>query len=225
MAANARARRAARRRPSGHRLFAFDRKLGVRLVAGADEAGRGCLAGPLVVAAVCLDLERVNKRRLRDLDDSKRVDPETRERLAEAILDCAAGVAVIVVSSDQIDKRGLHRSNLSGMERALRALGSRPEVRLTDGFHLPAGCGLEHRRIIGGDGRSAAIAAASIIAKTTRDRYMHTVADRYPGYGFETHVGYITPEHTAAVRSHGATPLHRRSFQAAAYREEIEALA
>jgi len=206
-------------RPPGLRLLAHDRRLGVRYVAGTDEAGRGCLAGPLVVAAVCLDLERVNKRRLRDLDDSKRLDREKRDRLAEAILDCAARVAVVVVSSDQIDKRGLHRSNLYGMDRALRALGQLPEVRLTDGFHLPAGCGLEHRRIVGGDGRSAAIAAASVIAKTTRDRYMHGVADRYPGYGFEQHVGYITEEHSNAVRRLGVTPLHRRSFDARAYAE------
>jgi ribonuclease HII len=205
-------------RPSGLRLLAHDRRLGVRYVAGTDEAGRGCLAGPLVVAAVCLDLDRVNKRRLRDLDDSKRLDPGKRERLAKAILDCAAAVAVIVVSSDQIDKRGLHRSNLSGMDRALRALGSLPEVRLTDGFPLPAGS-IEHRRIIGGDGRSAAIAAASVIAKTTRDRYMHGVAHRYPGYGFEQHVGYITEEHSDAVRRLGVTPLHRRSWNARAYAE------
>jgi len=206
-------------RPPGLRLLAHDRRLGVRYVAGTDEAGRGCLAGPLVVAAVCFDVERVNRRRLRELDDSKRLDPDRRSRLAEAILDSAAAVAVVVVSSDQIDKRGLHRSNLSGMERALRALGPRPEVYLTDGFRLPAACTLEHRAIVGGDGRSAAIAAASVIAKTTRDRYMHDIAGSYPGYGFEQHVGYITEEHSNAVRRLGVTPLHRRSFDSRAYAE------
>src|SRR6476660_5437096 len=130
---------------------------------------------------------------------------------------------VVVVSADEIDRRGLHRSNLDGMARALWSLGDLPEVRLSDGFRIGA-IAPPHRAIVGGDGRSAAIAAASVLAKVTRDRYMHGIADRYPGYGFETHVGYITPEHTAAVRSRGTTPLHRRSFQAAAY-QELGALA
>jgi ribonuclease HII len=205
-------------RSSGSRLFAHDRKLGARMVAGTDEAGRGCLAGPLVVAAVCLDVSARCARDLSDLDDSKRLTERVRERLFHAIVRRAAAFAVVVVSADEIDRRGLHRSNLDGMARALWSLGDLPEVRLSDGFRIGA-IAPPHRAIVGGDGRSAAIAAASVLAKVTRDRYMHGVADRYPGYGFENHVGYITPEHTAAVRSRGATPLHRRSFQAAAYRE------
>jgi ribonuclease HII len=185
-------------------------------VGGADEAGRGCLAGPLVAAAVCLDLERLDVRRLSGLDDSKRVAPPDRDRLAAAICQTAAAVSVIIVPADQIDRRGLHRSNLHALARALETLEPVPEVALTDGFSLPA-CGLEHRRVIGGDHTSAAIAAASIIAKTTRDRFMHAEAERYPDYGFEHHVGYITPDHSDAVRRHGVTPLHRRSFQAMAY--------
>ncbi|MFL6048972.1 MAG: ribonuclease HII [Gaiellales bacterium] len=205
-------------RSSGSRLFAHDRKLGVRMVAGTDEAGRGCLAGPLVVAAVCLDVSARCARDLSDLDDSKRLTEQVRERLFHAIVRRAAAFAVVVVSADEIDRRGLHRSNLDGMARALWSLGDLPEARLSDGFRIGA-IAPPHRAIVGGDGRSAAIAAASVLAKVTRDRYMHGIADRYPGYGFETHVGYITPEHTAAVRSRGTTPLHRRSFQAAAYLE------
>jgi ribonuclease HII len=170
------------------------------------------------VAAVCLDVSARCARDLSDLDDSKRLTEGVRERLFHAIVRRAAAFAVVVVSADEIDRRGLHRSNLDGMARALWSLGDLPEVRLSDGFRIGA-IAPPHRAIVGGDGRSAAIAAASVLAKVTRDRYMHGIADRYPGYGFETHVGYITPEHTAAVRSRGATPLHRRSFQAAAYRE------
>jgi len=110
------------------------------------------------------------------------------------------------------------------MATALRSLGDLPDICLSDGFRIGAQAP-PHTAITGGDGRSAAIAAASVLAKVTRDRYMHRIASRYPAYGFERHVGYITPEHTAAVRVHGATPLHRRSFQAAAYRDDAEVLA
>ena len=144
-------------------------------------------------------------RDLSDLDDSKRLTEPVRERLFHAIVRRAAAFAVVVVSADEIDRRGLHRSNLDGLARALWSLGDLPEVRLSDGFRLGA-IAPPHRAIVGGDGRSAAIAAASVLAKVTRDRYMHGIADRYPGYGFEHHVGYITPEHTAAVRSRGADP-------------------
>jgi ribonuclease HII len=208
-------------RSPGSRLFAHDRRLGVRLVAGTDEAGRGCLAGPLVVAAVCLDVTGRCGRDLADLDDSKRLAEPVRERLFHAIVRRAAAFAVVVFAADEIDRRGLHRSNLDGMASALRALGALPEVRLSDGFRLGASAP-EHRAVTGGDGKSAAIAAASVLAKVTRDRYMHGIAPRYPAYGFERHVGYITPEHTAAVREHGATPLHRRSFQAKAYMDPLE---
>ena len=198
------------------RLLRHDRKLGVRKVAGADEAGRGCLAGPLVAAAVCFDLERLNTKRLGGLDDSKKVPPPLRDELAAAICATAAAVSVVIVPADQIDRRGLHRSNLHALARALETLEPVPEVALTDGFSLPV-CGLEHQRVIGGDRTSAAVAAASIIAKTTRDRFMHDQAHSYPDYGFEHHVGYITPDHSDAVRRLGVTPLHRRSFQAMAY--------
>ena len=208
-----------RRSRPGRRLLAHDRGLGARLVAGADEAGRGCLAGPLVAAAVCLDMERLRGARcapLGMLDDSKRHTEARREELFEAVVACAEQIAVIAVPASDIDRRGLHRSNLHALGAALCALEPEPDVCLTDGFSVP-GCARPHRRVVGGDATSAAIAAASIVAKVTRDRFMRRVAPRYPGFGFDQHVGYITAEHTRAVRELGPTPLHRRSFEAMAY--------
>src|SRR5947208_204595 len=128
-------------------------------MAGTDEAGRGCLAGPLVVAAVCLDVTARCGRDLADLDDSKRLDEEVRERLFRAIVRRAAAFVIVVVAADEIDRRGLHRSNLDGMISALHALGSMPEARLSDGFRLGPAAPV-HRAIPDGDGKSAAIAAA-----------------------------------------------------------------
>jgi ribonuclease HII len=212
---------ATRRRRSrpGRRLLAHDRELGVRFVAGADEAGRGCLAGPLVAAAVCLDLDHLRGRRcaaLGLLDDSKRHTPARRDALFQAVIDAAAQVAVCVIPASEIDRRGLHRSNLAALGRVLCALDPEPDLCMTDGFAVP-GCARPHRAVVGGDGRSAAIAAASIVAKVTRDRFMHRIAPSYPEFRFDRHVGYITAEHTRAVREHGPTPLHRRSFEAIAY--------
>jgi ribonuclease HII len=210
-----------RRKRPGSRLLKHDRSLGARFVAGADEAGRGCLAGPLVAAAVCFDthlLTGARARPLADLNDSKQQTAERRERLYEAVLACARQVCVVVVPASEIDRRGLHRSNLHALERALRGLDPVPDVCLTDGFRLPVD-DFAHTAVVRGDGTSAAIAAASIIAKVTRDSFMHRMAKSFPEYGFESHVGYITPEHTHAVRTHGTTPLHRRSFAAMAYEQ------
>lgn len=189
-------------------------------MAGADEAGRGCLAGPLVVAAVCLDLEGITvraRRELGDLDDSKRLAPDVRERVADAIIRHAAQVVVMVASPATIDRDGLHRTNLRLLGRALGALRPCPAICLVDGFHLGPSAPV-HRRVIGGDHRSASIAAASVIAKTTRDRLMAgPMAEAYPRFGFDQHVGYATPEHHAALRIEGLSPIHRRSFQSLAY--------
>ena len=203
---------------SAVRLLAHDRALGVRYVAGADEAGRGCLAGPLVAAAVCFDVSRDLDDRLEGLDDSKRIPVARREQVAAAIVGCAAAIVVVVVPAAEIDRGGLHRSNLRALADALRGLGDLPQLRISDGFALGEAAP-SHRALVGGDRTSAAVAAASVIAKVTRDRFMCQVAGEYPDYGFERHVGYITPEHSAAVRAHGATPLHRLSFAAAAYAE------
>ena len=219
MAGNARARRAARRRTSGHRLFAFDRGLGVRFVAGADEAGRGCLAGPLVAAGVLFDYEALTTRELRSLsalNDSKQHDHDAREELYPRVLASARRVVVVSRCVRGIDDRGLHVTNLAALRAALIRVAEPGALCLIDGFAVPE---FEHeqRPIIDGDATSAAIAAASIIAKVTRDRYMRRADERHPGWQFATHVGYSTPEHRAAIARSGISPLHRRSFQSAAY--------
>jgi ribonuclease HII len=200
-------------------LLRFDRGLGVRLVAGADEAGRGSLAGPLVVAGVLLDYASLRGHRVRTLaclNDSKQVPPDERERLYTAVLSCAAGVSVRIIPAGEIDRTGLHRSNLWGLRTVLADLSPPAEACLVDGFRLGAAAP-PHRAVVDGDTRSAAIAAASIVAKVTRDRLMRRLDALYPRYGFASHVGYITPAHTAAVLAHGACDQHRLSFAARAY--------
>jgi ribonuclease HII len=206
---------------SGRKLIAYDRRLGVRYVAGADEAGRGSLAGPLVAAGVLLDYGELRGRRaaaLGLLNDSKQLDLDERERLFQAVLLTASRVSVQLVSSGEIDRSGLHRSNLRALSAALAALGEGPEVRLVDGFRLgPAAP--PHRAVVDGDAKSAAIAAASVVAKVIRDRTMRRLDALYPSFGFARHVGYITPAHSDAVRRHGPCAIHRRSFDALCYVE------
>ena len=206
-------------RRTGQRLLKFDRKLGARLVAGADEAGRGSLAGPLVVAGVLLDYGALKEHRVRPLtylNDSKQCSEERREALFHAVLGCAEKIAVRVIPANEIDRNGLHRSNLAGLRAMLRALTPPAEACLVDGFRLgplaPA-----HTAVVDGDTKSAAIAAASIVAKVTRDRLMRRLDALYPAYGFARHVGYITPGHSAVVRERGPSDVHRLSFQALCY--------
>jgi ribonuclease HII len=204
---------------TGQRLLRFDRRLGARFVAGADEAGRGSLAGPLVVAGVLFDYETLRGHRVRPLallNDSKLVEPDERERLYYAVLGAATRIAVRVISSTEIDRAGLHRSNLWGLRVVLAELHRPAGACLVDGFRLGP-LAPPHRAVVDGDTKSAAIAAASVIAKVTRDRLMRRLDAVYPRYGFSSHVGYITPEHTRAVLAHGPCPQHRRSFAARAY--------
>jgi len=178
-----------------HRLLRFDRKLGARFVAGADEAGRGSLAGPLVVAGVLLDYSCLRDHRVRPLallNDSKQVSPEEREVVFRAVLGCAERVCVKVISAADIDRNGLHRSNLAGLRAALSALAPPAEACLVDGFRLGPSAP-PHQAVVDGDTKSAAIAAASIVAKVVRDRAMRRMDALYPQYGFRSHVGYITP--------------------------------
>jgi len=209
----------------GRKLVEHDRRLGPRLVVGADEAGRGCLAGPLVAGAVLLDLDRIGPREVRALgalDDSKRHDAEERERLLEVVLRVAARVAVVSRCVEGLDERGLHVTNLEALSTAARRVARPGALCVIDGFRVPE-IGHPQRAIVGGDGRSAAIAAASIVAKVTRDRFMHRAARRHPHWGFDVHVGYATPAHRAAINAHGITPLHRRSFRSVAYAEAARA--
>ncbi|HWG55015.1 MAG TPA: ribonuclease HII [Gaiellaceae bacterium] len=207
-------------RSSGQRLLSFDRRLGTRFVAGADEAGRGSLAGPLVVAGVLLDYECLRNHRVRPLatlNDSKQVAPEEREELFRAVVACAARISVRVFPAGEIDRHGLHRSNLRGLREVLHDVAAAADVAcLVDGFRLGPSAP-PHWAVVDGDTKSAAIAAASIVAKVTRDRVMRRLDALYPRYGFASHVGYITPGHSAAVRAHGPCDQHRRSFQALCY--------
>jgi ribonuclease HII len=172
-----------------------------------------------------LDLDRIRGRARRELgrlNDSKLVPADVRDELADAILRYAEQVTVVSASCRTIDRDGLHVTNLRLLARALASLEPAPAACLVDGFHLGAGAP-PHRRVVGGDRRSAAIAAASVVAKVTRDRLMSgPAAERHPGFGFESHVGYSTPGHRHAVRRLGPSRLHRMSFRSAAY-EETEA--
>ncbi len=190
-------------------------------VGGADEAGRGCLAGPIAAAAVCLDyaaLGEVGRKALSGLDDSKRLTRPRREALYDEILRFARQVVVVLYSPATIDRDGLHRCNLRGLGRAIERLTPAPDVTLVDGFRLPD-CAREHRAVVGGDGLSAAIAAASIVAKVTRDGVMRGLHESFPAYGFDSHVGYATAMHRAAICEHGVCELHRLSFVSVAYQQ------
>jgi ribonuclease HII len=210
-------------RRTGRRLLQFDRRLGAQYVAGADEAGRGPLAGPLLVAGVLLDYAKLHDHKVRPLaclNDSKKCSEPEREQLYRAVLGCAERVVVRAVSATEIDRTGLHRSNLAALRAVLGKLSPPAEVCLVDGFRLGS-TAPDHRAVVDGDEKSAAIAAASIVAKVTRDRMMRRMDALYPAYGFRSHVGYITPRHSAVVRERGPSEIHRRSFQALCYADLV----
>ncbi|CDM64549.1 ribonuclease HII [Pyrinomonas methylaliphatogenes] len=185
------------------------RAAGFRLIAGLDEVGRGALAGPVVAAAVILD----PCAPLPDgLDDSKRLSPAERERIAEELKRTAIAIGIGEVSAEEIDRINILQATRRAMMIALHRLDPRPDYLLIDGMRLP-GSGLAQRAIVGGDAISASIAAASVIAKTWRDRLMRECDALYPAYGFASHVGYGTRAHLEALRIHGPCPLHRRSFR------------
>jgi ribonuclease HII len=171
----------------------------------------------------CEALTSAHLRGLRDLDDSKRCSEELRERLYPLILSSAASVVVVSRSSQTIDARGLHKTNIAALEAALAGIVARSEERptcLVDGFNLP-GLDVGQRAVVGGDRTSAAIAAASIVAKVTRDRLMRHLDVRHPGFGFAQHVGYATPAHREAIERLGVSSQHRLSFQSQAYGEQL----
>jgi ribonuclease HII len=178
-----------------------------RLLCGVDEAGRGPLAGPVVAAAVVLD----PARRIRGLADSKMLPERARLRLTGLIQERSLAWAVASASVEEIDALNILRATLLAMERAVGALAVAPDRVLVDGLHCPA-IVLETRAIVAGDARVKAISAASILAKTARDREMVRLAADHPQYGFDRHKGYPTPEHLAALRRFGPCAAHRRSF-------------
>ncbi len=177
-------------------------------IAGVDEAGRGPLAGPVVVAAVILD----PKRPIAGLDDSKRLSSKRREALEPLIFERALACAVIEVDTAMIDNINILQATLHGMRLALEALRHGPDLALIDGNRLPRDLRCPARAIVGGDGSVDAISAASILAKVHRDRLMKAYDTIHPGYGFAAHMGYPTPMHLAALRELGPCAIHRRSF-------------
>ena len=175
--------------------------------AGVDEAGRGPLAGPVVVAAVILG----PNHRIEGLDDSKKLNETRRESLYPLILEQSMSCAVIEVNVADIDHLNILQATLLGMRQAVEALDPQPELALIDGNRAPQ-LGCKARTIVGGDSLEPAISAASILAKVTRDRLMQDLHLEYPSYGFDRHKGYPTPEHLRKLEKHGPCPAHRRSF-------------
>jgi ribonuclease HII len=183
------------------------KRKGATLVAGVDEAGRGPLAGPVVAAAVIFETRRYPD----GIDDSKRLTVLARQRLYDQIIQKAI-VSVCVASRARIDRMNILRASLWAMSRAIRGLARPPDHVIVDGNMLPPDVACRCEAIVDGDALSISVAAASIVAKVTRDRLMANVGKAFPAYGFESHVGYSTPEHFAALREHGPCPHHRRSF-------------
>ncbi len=190
---------------------------GFTRIAGTDEAGRGPIAGPLVAAAVILDFP------VPGLNDSKKLTETAREALYERLFAEGHAIGVALKSAGDIDRHGIQYANLSAMIESVGSLSPSPDFVLVDGYNLT---GLSHpvMRVIKGDARSLNIAAASVVAKVTRDRIMRDLDVVYPGYGFAQHKGYGTREHLAALAAFGPCPEHRRSFAPLANREETSQL-
>jgi len=187
---------------------ALDRR-GLGPVAGVDEAGRGACAGPLVIAA-CV-LRPGDAARHPELTDSKLLTAAARDRVYDRVVARAVDYSVIIVPPDEVDALGIHVTNVEGMRRAVAGLATRPGYVLTDGFRVP-GLPAPSVPVIKGDRVAACVAAASVLAKVTRDRIMGGIHEEYPVYGFDEHKGYCTPEHGVALTAHGPCAAHRWSF-------------
>jgi ribonuclease HII len=193
-------------------IYALERALrrrGFAQVAGADEAGRGACAGPLVAAAVVLPPGR--RGEIDELTDSKLLTPAARERVYAQVVARASAYAVVVIPPTEVDSRGLQVCNLAALRRALAGLAVRPDYVLTDGFPVD-GLDVPGLAVWKGDQVAACVAAASVVAKVTRDRMMVELDGEYPAYGFAEHKGYTTPEHSAALERNGPCPIHRFSY-------------
>ncbi|MDO4770401.1 ribonuclease HII [Porphyromonas sp.] len=184
------------------------RLIATRLEAGCDEAGRGCLAGPVVAAAVILPPDLI----IPGLDDSKKLTEARRLALREIIIEKALDHAVAIVSPQEIDRINILQASFVAMTRAVESLKITPEHLLIDGNRFRSTTTIPHTCIVKGDGKIASIAAASVLAKTTRDEYMKDLAKDFPHYGWEQNAGYPTQKHLEALHTHGITPHHRRSF-------------
>jgi len=190
--------------------FSFERRH-TGIVCGVDEVGRGPLAGPVVAAAVILDVTAMPRRLKRELDDSKKLCHAARVEYAVLLRGCAR-IGIGAASTGEIDRHNILQATFIAMRRAVARLGVMPDIALVDGNREP-GLGCKTQLIVGGDGRSLSIAAASIVAKVTRDRQMLELHARDPRYGFDRHKGYATADHLAAVARHGYSDVHRRSFR------------
>lgn len=182
---------------------------GAQRIAGVDEAGRGPLAGPVVVAAVVLGPGRTP---VNGLDDSKQLSAERRDALYARIVERALAWSVVYVEVEEIDRINIFQATMAGMRRAVEAVAHAAELARIDGNALPRGLPCPAEALIGGDARDRAIMAASILAKVSRDRHMRELHAQWPQYGFDEHKGYGTPAHLAALAAHGPCPQHRRSF-------------
>ena len=193
------------------------RRFGFGLIAGVDEVGRGCLAGPVLACAVVLD----PARHIPGLADSKLLTAAARDRLHDTICHRAIAWSVGVADPPEIDRYNIHRASLRAMVRAVSGLAPQPDLVLVDAFRLE-GLPMAQRAVTGGDRRCSAIAAASIVAKVTRDRLMADLHRADSRYGYGRHKGYATAEHLAAVAQHGYSEAHRRSFKPAALFDTLD---
>ena len=180
---------------------------GVGIICGVDEAGRGPLAGPVCAAAVILP----RALEIEGLNDSKKLSEKKREELFAVITSRAIAYGIAFAEVEEIERLNILEATFIAMNRAIGKLCVKPELALIDG-NRNKGISMPSRCVVGGDGKCADIAAASILAKVTRDRYMYEMAEKYPEYGFEAHKGYGTKAHYAAIREHGPSPIHRMSF-------------
>ncbi|UTY38525.1 ribonuclease HII [Allocoprobacillus halotolerans] len=181
--------------------------LGKKYIVGLDEAGRGPMAGPLVVGAVIFPQGYYNEK----INDSKKLTEKKREALYDVIIQDALAYQIEIIDVEMVDRLNVYQASKKGMLDAIQHLSIQPDYALTDA--MPLGDVIEHQSIIKGDGKSLSIGAASILAKVTRDRIMNEYAQIYPEYGFEKHKGYPTKQHKVALKRYGVTPIHRRSFQ------------
>lgn len=182
---------------------------GITAIAGVDEAGRGACAGPLVIAALILKDPR--DKALSEVRDSKLLSPTQRESLYPKILERSLSHAIVTISPEEIDTKGLHKSNIEGMRRAINGLDIAPEYVLTDGYEVP-GMTIPNLAVWKGDQVALTISAASIVAKVYRDRLMSDLDREFPGYGLADHKGYATKVHSDAMKRLGITQIHRKSY-------------
>ncbi|AWZ48686.1 ribonuclease HII [Hathewaya limosa] len=190
------------------KLYDFDKSFNVRYIAGVDEVGRGPLAGPIVAAAVILDLNLV----IEYINDSKKIVEEKREELSEIIKRCAIDYNISEMSNEEIDSKGIGFCNNQIFIKAVEGLKIKPDLVLSDGYLIKNWNAIENKHVIKGDAKSASIACASIIAKVYRDALMKEYSEQYHQYNFKKNVGYGTQEHVSAIRKYGICPIHRKTF-------------